>query len=684
MTDLGTERSSTDSDSDLGATPPPIDEISDLIVENGADAVGAAPETSDLIVKNGAAKNGAAAVIDAAPEKNGRNGHGAPAATAGGHGGIDDTPDTGRRLGHIPYKWVALGVVLLGTIMTILDSTIVNIAINALQADFHVGTSDVAWVVTGYLLAQGAVIPMSGWATDRWGTKRLYLGTIFLFTAASAACGLAGSVGQLIVFRVLQGLGGGMLMPIGMTIILRAVGPRQMGKVMGIFGIPMLLAPAAGPILGGWFVQDFSWRLIFYVNVPIGILAFFLAYRLLVDTPKQGKLKLDYAGLLTATPAVLALMYAVDRSTTLGWSSALVTSLLVVAVVFFTAFVATQLKRRALGGSIVLAGAVFALVDGVVRAAQVGLGSADALIMLAAAALGFVGYWTARGENDDPLLHLELFRDITFRASMVLSLFIVTSMFGGMLLLPLFLQQVHGLDPIHTALLLLPQAATAAIAMPLGGILSDRIGPRNVVIFGLLLLGASSLLLTNLHPETTDTFIILALALRGFAMGFAMMPSMSAALARIPRHLTSRASSITNTMQRVGSSIGIAVLVTFLSAQVTAAASEAPCNPSQAAIVQAEHLPGHPATAQAVCASLASSIQTAVTTGQAAPTTPAQQASALGQLARTYANNTMSIAFDRAFALTAVLSFLGIIPALFLRKPDVISTDEAVPMEMAG
>src|SRR5438270_9230119 len=227
-----------------------------------------------------------------------------------------------RRVGRFDYKWVALAVVLTGTIMTILDATIVNIAIPTLQTDLHAASySDIAWVVTGYLLAQGAVIPMTGWATDRFGTKRLYLITIALFTVASMACGIAQNLGELIFFRVLQGIGGGMMMPIGMTIIMQAVGPQQMGRMMGIFGVPMLLAPALGPVLGGWFVQDFSWRLIFYVNVPIGIVAWFCASRFLAETRRAHGLHLDVFGLLTATPAVVSIMYAVDQSNTLGWMS---------------------------------------------------------------------------------------------------------------------------------------------------------------------------------------------------------------------------------------------------------------------------------------------------------------------------------------------------------------------------
>src|SRR5438552_3176273 len=268
--------------------------------------------------------------------------------------------------GRFDYKWVALAVVLTGTIMTILDATIVNIAIPTLQTDLHAASySDIAWVVTGYLLAQGAVIPMTGWATDRFGTKRLYLVTIALFTLASMACGIAQNLPELIFFRVLQGIGGGMLMPIGMTIILQAVGPQQMGKVMGIFGVPMLLAPALGPVLGGWFVQDFTWRLIFYVNVPIGIIGFIAASRYLIESRVTRGLRLDGFGMLAATPAVIALMYAVDRSTTLGWSSSLVLSLLGVAAVFFTAFVLSQLRRRRLATQLMLPLAAGTLVVGV-------------------------------------------------------------------------------------------------------------------------------------------------------------------------------------------------------------------------------------------------------------------------------------------------------------------------------
>jgi EmrB/QacA subfamily drug resistance transporter len=535
------------------------------------------------------------------------------------------------RVGRFDYKWVALAVVLTGTIMTILDSTIVNIAIPTLQHDLHAGSyTDIAWVVTGYLLAQGAVIPLTGWATDRWGTKRLYLITIVTFTVASMLCGISQNLGELIFFRVVQGVGGGMLMPIGMTIILQAVGPQNMGRVMGIFGVPMLIAPAVGPVLGGWFVQDFSWRLIFYVNVPIGIIGFIAASRFLRESHRTAKLRLDVLGLITGVPAILALMYAVDRSTSLGWSSPLVMSLLVASVVLMGTFIYRQLHAR------------------------------------------------------EPLLQLSLFRDRTFSWAMALSFVVVTAMFGTMLLLPLYLQEVHGYDAIETGLLLLPQAAMAAISMPLGGYLTDRIGPKWVVASGLVLLTIGSVVLAQIHYDSSNWLVIGALMLRGFAMGFAMMPTMSAAMARVPRRYTSRASSITNTFQRVSSSVGIAILVTVLAAQFGTAARQTSCAPPADVVVAAAstlHEPG--LTGAQYCSFLQQGIASSSAQESAGSTLPTTHNAILDNFNHVYAGGVFSDAFDRTFVLIAILSAVGIIPAFFLKRPDR-GASGAGGVEMAG
>ncbi len=519
------------------------------------------------------------------------------------------------RVGRFDYRYLALAVVLGGTIMTILDATVVNVAIKTLQDAFNVSSySSIAWVVTGYSLAQGAVIPITGWATDRFGTRRLYLITLFLFTASSMACGLAWNLPALIVFRILQGLGGGMLMPIGMTIILRAFGPSQMGRVMGYFGVPMLIAPALGPVLGGWFSQDYTWRLIFFINVPVGLVSFIAASRLLRETPTSRSFTLDWLGLLTATPAVVALMYAMNVSTTDGWGSPTVVGLLAASVVLGALFIWRQMT-----------------------AAQ-------------------------------PLLHLSLFRDVTFSQSIVLGFIIVTALFGTVFLLPVFLQSVHGYGPLDTGLLLLPQALMAAVLMPIGGRLSDRIGPRPVVMTGLAVLAVSGVVLAQVNAETSVAVIIGAMLMRGVAMSLAMMPGMSAGLARIPRELTSRASSITNTAQRVGQSVGLALLVTFLSAQTGTAASQATCAPSPH-VVSVAHAP----SAAALCASLeqraAGSSQSSgegTTASQVVNTGDAEYDAFL----RAYRNDATSIAFDRTFVFLALVAALGFIPAWFLRKPE--------------
>jgi len=583
----------------------------------------------------------------------------------------NQTPETPERVGRFDYKWIALAVVLTGTIMTILDATIVNIAIPTLQTDLHAGSySDIAWVVTGYMLAQGAVIPMTGWATDRFGTKRLYLITITLFTLSSMACGLAANLPELILFRVIQGVGGGMLMPIGMTIILRAVGPQNMGKVMGIFGVPMLLAPALGPVLGGWFVQDFTWRLIFYVNVPIGIVAFISASRYLKETPTTHKLHLDTFGLLTATPAVVALMYAVDQSTSLGWSSSLVISLLVASAAFFAAFVLSQLQRRRAATLLMFPILAIGIAIGLRQAATYGWGSIDTLAMFGAAVIAVACLVIGWRESPEPLLHLELFRDGTFSWAMVLSFIIVTAMFGAMLLIPLYLQEVHGYDALQTGLMLLPQAATAAIAMPVGGMLSDRIGPRPVVIFGLVLLAGGGVLLAQIHADSPVTLVVGALLLRGFAMGFCMMPSMAAAMARVPPQFTSRASSITNSLQRIGSSIGIAVLVTILVGQMNTAVQQTSCTPPQAVVQAATTTLHQPElTSAQLCGEIASKFSgTQFAGGGAAPASSGN--ATLDSFVAGYAGRVLSTSFDRTFAFIAVLTIIGVIPALFLKKPE--------------
>src|SRR5215217_6045612 len=209
-------------------------------------------------------------------------------------------------------------VVVLGAIMSILDVTVVNVAINTLATEFDTTLPTIQWVATGYTLALATVIPLTGWAADRFGTKRLYLTSITLFVLGSALSGMAWSEHSLIAFRVLQGFGGGMLMPAGMTILTKAAGPHRVGRVMAVIGVPMLLGPIFGPILGGWLVDDFSWRWIFFINLPIGVLALTLAMRVLPRDVPEPQHRLDWLGLLLLSPGLAAVIYGLAQSGSSG------------------------------------------------------------------------------------------------------------------------------------------------------------------------------------------------------------------------------------------------------------------------------------------------------------------------------------------------------------------------------
>src|SRR5438874_1704447 len=221
-------------------------------------------------------------------------------------------------LAHAPDKieahvWVVSGVVIVGMIMSILDTTIVNVALNTLGRDLHSPISQVQWVVTGYLLALAAVIPLTGWAARRWGAKRVYMTSLVLFTAGSAACGASSSIASLVIFRVLQGVGGGMIMPVAQLIMAQVAGPRRMGRVMGVVSMPAMLAPILGPVVGGLILANLHWSWIFFVNVPIGVVAFALGWRLLPSTDSGAAGPLDVVGLALLPGGGAALVYGLSE-----------------------------------------------------------------------------------------------------------------------------------------------------------------------------------------------------------------------------------------------------------------------------------------------------------------------------------------------------------------------------------
>ncbi|MDN5789568.1 MAG: DHA2 family efflux MFS transporter permease subunit [Micrococcales bacterium] len=406
------------------------------------------------------------------------------------------------------------GVVVLGAIMSILDITVVNIALPTFQAAFAsdpahpVAYSTVAWTVTAYTLSLATVIPLTGWAADRFGTKRLYILALVLFTLGSALCATAGSIEVLVGFRVLQGLGGGMLMPLGMTIMTRAAGPARMGRLMAILGVPMLLGPIFGPILGGWLIQVASWHWIFLINVPVGILAALYAmWALDSDRPEPSE-SFDVIGMLLMSPGLALFLYGVSS----------------------------------------IPG------EGTVASAKVLVPALIGLAMLVA----FVVY-SFRPKH--PLLDLRLFANRNLTVATITMFLFAAAFFGGLLLVPTYLQEVRGEGTLDAGFLMMPQGIGAMITMPIAGALVDRIPVGRIVPVGLVGIIAGMFALTQVTADTPYWgYLIPVLFVMGLGMGATMMPLMTSALKTLTNHQVARGSTLINITQQIASSIGVAVI----------------------------------------------------------------------------------------------------------------------------
>jgi EmrB/QacA subfamily drug resistance transporter len=412
-------------------------------------------------------------------------------------------------------------VVVIGTIMAILDATIVNVAIPTLGHDFHTSIATIQWVMTGYLLAFASVIPLTGWATERFGTKRVWMGALLLFVAGSAAAGAAWSIDSLIAFRVLQGLGGGLIMPVGQTILARAAGPERFGRVMSVIGIPMLLAPVFGPVIGGAIVDQVSWRLIFFVNLPVGAVALTLASVLLPDTAPQHGRRLDLRGLALLSPGLAVFVYGMSEVANAG----------------------------GLGSARALAG----------------LGASVALVAL------FVSHALRHGSQ--ALVDVSLFAQRGFAAAAGANLLIGIALFGALILLPLYYQLVRGESPLSTGLLLVPQGLGAALAMPIAGRLTDELGARIVVPAGIALALAGTAVYTQVGASTSYVLLAAALFVIGLGLGSTIMPSMAVAYQSVSREAIAQATSAINVIQRIAGSVGTALLAVVLQRAIAAGSS---------------------------------------------------------------------------------------------------------------
>ncbi|MDO9406784.1 DHA2 family efflux MFS transporter permease subunit [Patulibacter sp.] len=406
-------------------------------------------------------------------------------------------------------KKVAI-VIVLGAIMSVLDTTIVNVALDTLSRDLDAPLSDIQWVATGYLLSLAAVIPITGWASTRFGARRLYVVALIVFTAGSALCGLAWSSGSLIAFRVIQGIGGGMIMPVGQMILVRAAGPKNLSRIMSLIGVPIILAPVFGPTVGGLLLEHVGWQSIFLINVPIGVIALWATMRLLPKDLPGDAGKLDAIGLGLVAVGVTAVTYGLAETGTHDLGSANVVLPIVVGLVLVGLFVARALRIP------------------------------------------------------NPLLNVRLYGNRAFAAASLTTFALGGALFGAMVIIPLYFQTVRGEDAVSTGLLVGPQGIGAMVAMGMSGRLSDRFGAGRVTVVGVSITAVATIPFMLLTENTSYGITSAAMIFRGLGVGLSMMPAMTAAFSVLKPSEINHASPQLNTLQRVGGSIGVAVLTVVL------------------------------------------------------------------------------------------------------------------------
>jgi len=495
----------------------------------------------------------------------------APGTTAQGNAG-DSAP---FRMGSVIVPLIAI---IIGVFMVVLDGTAVNVALPKLVTDLHTTLPTLQWIVTGYALAQAAIIPLAGWLSDRFGAKRIFLISVALFTVGSVLCATAADSTMLIAFRVLQGLGGGAVMPVAMAYIYRISPPDKVGALMGMMGVPILFAPAIGPVLGGWLVQYASWRYIFLLNLPVGIVGLIVGFLGLPAVQRQAVAALDRYGAILGPLAFAALSYGVSAGAT-SWTSTQTIAGLTIGTVALLAFIVVELRAA------------------------------------------------------NPLLELRVFRSLDFSLAIVAQWVGQVALFGSLFLVPLFLQQVRGFGAFNTGLAILPQAIAAAVFMPIGGLLFDRIGARPLVAVGLGLVAASTFLLSQVTVGTQASDLILPLALAGAGMGLMFMPLTTHIINAAPRALVTRVTSLTNALQQVVSGFAIAGLSTILTARITT----------------------HVATAVGAARG-------------ARHSGPAPTQAVLARLQHELVTGAMALSFDDTFRVMVVAAIIGAALGLLLRR----------------
>jgi EmrB/QacA subfamily drug resistance transporter len=422
-----------------------------------------------------------------------------------GPGSAAPRPPTGAPLTQ--DRWLlAVLVLVVGNFMAVLDVTIVNVAVPAIQKDFGGALDDVLWIATAYTLMLGLVVPVSGWLGERLGLTLVYVLSLAGFAVGSALCGIAGSLDTLIAFRVLQAIPGGVMPVVSMTLVYRIVPGRKLGVAMGIFGLGVVFAPAVGPVLGGYLVQYVDWRLVFLINVPVGVLGALAAHLVLPKVPGRRGRRFDVPGFLCVGMGLFAVLLAAEKGTSWGWDGYRVRMLLVFGALALALFVVVEL------------------------------------------------------EVDQPLLDIRVFKVWPFTSSILILITLQINLLGLAFFVPVFLQQGQQKQAFDAGLLMLPSAAMTGMLMPVVGRLYDKIGPRWLSVSGMAICAYGTYLLCGLTADVTKADVIFWTCVRGVGLGLAIMPIMTSGLAALPPAKTNEGSALNNVVRQTSGAVGLAAL----------------------------------------------------------------------------------------------------------------------------
>src|SRR5579872_2078401 len=413
--------------------------------------------------------------------------------------------------------WLITVTVMLGLIMAIIDTTIVNVALDTIGGNLGASIDEVSWVATGYILASVIIMPLNGYLTALFGRKEFYATCLAIFTVASFLCGTAHSITQLVIYRVIQGIGGGALQPTAQAILFETFPPQMRGAAMAIFGMGAMVGPAVGPVLGGFLVDNYSWPLIFFVNLPIGVVAFFMTLAF-VPSPKyheKPKGGVDWFGLALLATGLGALQYVLQRGQPEDWwSSRTITYLAVISVIALVWFIWKTIRDK------------------------------------------------------HPLVDLKVFRFRAFTVANIIGIIMGFGLFGTALVMPLFLQNILGMTAYDAGVALLPGALATAVAMPIVGKLVNKMDGRWLVGFGMTLFAVSTWMLGALTQNAGYWDFFWPRAIQGFGLGFLFVPLTTVMLAAVPKPELAGATGVSALIRQLGGSFGIAILTTLLARRI--------------------------------------------------------------------------------------------------------------------